>query len=173
MDKAERIKRATWRVARRALEIGDWAYTQNPGNTPNVVDLANLTVISLADKGCFDDAFGDDGSLEAELASGFVSKNSTVPNLIVGSHITWYANEIFDYVRKLAAAGLLTPEDRARVRTFAFDAEVAAEEKRKAAAAEAERKRRERQERQERAARAEAAKKRLAEIEAEKAKEAK
>ena len=174
MDHGEKIKRVTWRVARRALEHGGWAHVQNPVPAACVVvDLANVVVVSLADKGCLDDAFGDDGSLEVELAAGFVSNNSTLPTILTGTPVTWFSDELFSHVRRLAEAGLLTPEDRARARTFAFDAEMAEEERRKTAEAEEERKRRERQERQKLAARAKAAKKRLAEIEAEKAKEAK
>lgn len=169
MAEAKKINQVAWSVARRALEMGDWAYSEGPVDTRWVVDLANLTVVSLADKGCLSDAFGSAGSLEVELAPGFVAKNSIMQALANGTSIMWFSDEIFDHVRKLDANGLLTPEDRAKARTFAFDEEVAAEKRRKAAEAERERKRRELQEHQERVARAEAAKKRLAEIEAEKA----
>ena len=168
MDKAERIKRATWRVARRAFEMGDWALYHNAGRAERLVETANVVVTSLADAGCLDDAYGDEGSFELDLATGYVAKESAQHIQFGAASLLAYRQMIFEKVRKLDAAGILSPADRKRSRTFAFDREEAETAKRKAAEAERERLRKEKQDREERAKRREAARKRLAEIEAQK-----
>ena len=179
MGKDEKIRRTTWRVARLALESGEWALTQHPQRAAELVDLANVVVTSLAGGGCLADEYGEGGSLEVEIACGYVAKIAgglsyalRGPAQMPQAPVHWYCEQIFAHVRDLDAAGLLSPEDRARARVFEADAEAACEAKRKSEEAEREAKRRREAERRERAARREAAARRLAEI-AQERKEAK
>jgi len=175
MKETEKVNRIAWRnVARPALESGEWALTQHPQRAAELVDLANIVATSLADGGCLADKYGDGGSLEVEVAGGYVAK--IAGNLSFATHgpapmpsapIAWYREQIFALVRDLDAAGLLSPEDRRRARVFEADAEAAREAKRRAEEKAREEKQRRETERRERAERREAAERRLAEIEKE------
>lgn len=175
MQTSEKANRAAWRIARRALETGEWAHTQRPQRAAELVDFANVVTTSLAAAGCLADKYGEGGSLEIEIAAGYVAKHTGhvgVPTYGTGAlpqaPLAWYAEQIFQHVRDLDATGLLTQEDRKRARTFEADVEAAREAKRKAAEEAREAKRRQEEERQERIRRREAAARRLAEIEREK-----
>lgn len=174
MQTPEKANRAAWRIARRALEAGEWAHTQRPQRAAELVEFANVVITSLAAAGCLAAEYGEDGSLEVEIAAGYVSKCAGyvgAPSSGTGgmpqAPIAWYGEQIFQHVRDLDAAGILTPEDRARARTFKADAEAAREAKRKAEEEAREAKRRAEEERLERIKRREAAARRLAEIEEE------
>lgn len=147
--------------------MGDWALYHNASRAEHLVDTANVVVTTLADAGCLADEYGDGGSFEIGLAAGYVAKESARRNLFRAESLLAYRQLIFEQVRKLDAAGLLTADDRKRSRTIAFDREEAEAAERRAAEAERERKRKEEAVRAERAKRREAARKRLAEIEAE------
>lgn len=175
----EKVNRAAWSISRRALESGEWAHTRRPQRAAELVDLANIVATSLAAGGCLDDKYGEGGSLEVDIAAGYVAKCAGyVSNTQAGiaplpqAPVAWYCEQIFAHVRDLDAAGLLSPEDRKRARTFEADAEAAREAERKAEEKAREEKRRREAERKERAERREAAARRLAEIEKER-KEAK
>ena len=174
MERGEKIKRATWRISRRVLEAGEWAIVQKPQRAAEVVEYANIIVTSLSDSGCLDDKFGEGGSLEVDIATGFIAKNAGSlsfathgPAPMPSASIAWYRERIFALVRDLDAKGLLTPEDRRRARVFEADAEAAREAKRRAEEKAREEKQRREAERMERAERREAAERRLAEIEKE------
>ena len=170
MQTSEKANRVAWRIARRALEAGEWAHTQRPQRAAELVDYANVVVTSLAAAGCLAAEYGEDGSLEVEIAAGYVSKCAGHVGVSGGmpqAPIDWFASQIFQHVRDLDAAGILTPEDRKRARTFKADAEAAREAKRKAEEEAREAKRKAEEERLERIKRREAAARRLAEIEEE------
>lgn len=164
-DKATRIKRTAWRVARAAFEEADWCVLLNASRVPQIVDIANCVVTALADAGCLADEYGDDGSFEISLLPGYVAMQGAKRMSFGLESLNAYRLDVFDAVRKLDAAGVLTDADRKRSRTLAFDREEAERKERAAAEAERERLRKEAQERRDRAERREAAKKRLAEIE--------
>ena len=164
---ADKIRRIAWRMARRAIEAGDWVRTTMPSRAGEIVEMANVMTTSLDMRGCLDDKYGEEGSLEVEIAAGYLAKVSAA-KVLPTAPVTWYADKMLGHVRALAAAGLLSDADRARARVFEFDIEEAERARLKAEEAERERKRREEAERQERAKRKEAARKRLAEIEKEK-----
>ena len=174
MDRNEKIKRAAWRISRRALESGEWALVQDPRRAAYVVEYTNTLTTSLADGGCLDDKFGEGGSLEVDIAPGYIAKIAGSlsfathgPAPMPSAPLAWYREQIFALVRDLDAAGLLTPEDRRRARVFEADAEAAREAKRRAEEKAREEKQRREAERRERAERREAAERRLAEIEKE------
>ena len=174
MEENEKIKRAAWRISRRALESGEWALVQDQRRAADVVEYANILTTSLADGGCLDDKFGEGGSLEVDIAPGYIAKNAGSlsfathgPAPMPSAPLAWYREQIFALVRDLDAAGLLTPEDRRRARVFEADAEAAREAKRRAEEKAREEKQRREAERRERAERREAAERRLAEIEKE------
>lgn len=168
MKQDEKRKKIAWRIARGAFEMANWTLYHNADRARHIVDAANCVVTSLADAGCLADTYGDEGSLEIDLAAGYVAMQSA-QRLIFGlESLLAYRDIIFNAVRRLDAAGALTQADRKRSRTLAFDREEAESAKREAAEAERERLRKEEVERKERAERREAARKRLAEIEREK-----
>lgn len=174
MERDEKIKRAAWRISRRALESGEWALSCNPQRAAEIVEFANIVATSLAAGGCLDDKYGEGGSLEVEIAGGYIAKNSGClssalhgPAPMPRAPLAWYCEQIFAHVRDLDAAGLLAPEDRKRARVFEADAEAAREAKRRAEEKAREEKHRREAERRERAERREAAERRLAEIEKE------
>ena len=164
MQTTEKINRVAWRIARRALETGEWVHQCRPDRAAVMVDLANITAAMLAEAGCLGDEFGPEGSYELEVAVVFVAKSSgseTMPN----GCATWYRDHIFDHVRMMDAEGILSPEDRCRARVFGWDAE-----QKRAAELRAENERREAERRRaaelkEKEARRRAVEKRLAEIE--------
>ena len=148
MERDEKIKRAAWCISRRALESGEWALVQDPRRAADVVEYANILVTSLEDGGCLDDKFGEGGSLEVDIAPGYIAKNAGSlsfathgPAPMPSAPLAWYRERIFALVRDLDAKGLLTPEDRRRARVFEADAEAAREAKRQAEAAEKEKER--------------------------------
>lgn len=174
MDRDEKIKRAAWRISRRALESGEWALVQDPRRAADVVEYTHILTTSLSDGGCLDDKFGEGGSLEVDIAPGYIAKNAGSlsfathgPAPMPSAPLAWYREQIFALVRDLDAAGFLTPEDRRRARVFEADAEAAREAKRRAEEKAREEKQRREAERRERAERREAAERRLAEIEKE------
>lgn len=174
MEENEKIKRTAWRISRRALESGEWALVQDPRRAADVVEYAHILATSLADGGCLDDKFGEGGSLEVDIAPGYIAKNAGSlsfathgPAPMPSAPLAWYREQIFALVRDLDAKGLLTPEDRRRARVFEADAEAAREAKRRAEEKAREEKQRREAERRERAERREAAERRLAEIEKE------
>lgn len=171
----DKIRRVAWpKLARPALESGDWALVQDPRRAADVVEFANILATSLSDGGCLDDKFGEGGSLEVDIAPGYIAKNAGSlsfathgPAPMPSAPLAWYREQVFALIRDLDAAGLLTPEDRRRARVFEADAEAAREAKRRAEEKAREEKQRREAERRERAERREAAERRLAEIEKE------
>ena len=171
----DKIRRVAWhKLARPALESGEWALVQDPRRAADVVEYTNILTTSLSDGGCLDDKFGEGGSLEVDIAPGYIAKNAGGlsfamygPAPMPSAPLAWYREQIFALVRDLDAAGLLTPEDRRRARVFEADAEAAREAKRRAEEKAREEKQRREAERRERAERREAAERRLAEIEKE------
>ena len=131
-----------WRIARRALELGSFAWSPTPDrDAMKTVEYSDVAAAALASRGC------GPFSYEVSLAPGFVaSRVASVPNTC--EPLDWWAHALFEHVRELAARGLISDADRKRARTLTWDSEQAelarkreAESKREAerAAAEARR----------------------------------
>ena len=123
MQTSEKANRAAWRIARRALETGEWTHQCRPSRAAELVDLANTVAAALAAAGCMDDKFApQDGSFELDVAAGFVAK-SCGSEMLPNAGVSWFRDRIFDHVRMLDAEGLLAPGDRRRARVFGWDDE--------------------------------------------------
>ena len=108
-----------WRIARRALELGSFAWSPSPDRAATAtVEFADVAAVALVSRGC------GPFSYEVSLAPGFVAcRVASVPNACEPPD--WWADALFEHVRELAARGLLSDADRKRARTFAWDAEQA------------------------------------------------
>lgn len=162
MTKEEKIKRATWRIARKVLESGDWGFRQDVNPASYIPAMVKSAISLLSDSGCFDEQYGETGSLEIDLVAGVIGKYSNSD--ILDKNEVPTAASIFTLVRELDSAGLLTDEQRKRSRTIAFDREKLEAEKSRAEKERLENEERERLKLIERKEARAAAEKRLEEI---------
>ena len=72
----DKIRRIALLMARRAIVAGDWVRTGMPSRAGEIVEMANVMTTSLDMRGCLDDKYGEEGSLEVEIAAGYLAKVS-------------------------------------------------------------------------------------------------